>query len=114
MGISLDGISSRTHDFLRGKGSFKILHDKLRYTGKLGVDLTITFTANRINESELERLSSIGFNELGVRSIFVNRLRPIGRDNNHAGMFIPDDEYITPREGEDSCFQIWKKKTILI
>lgn len=94
LGVSLDGISSKTHDFLRGKGSFKILYGKLLYIGKIGVDITLTFTVNRINESELEQLSRIGFNEIGARSIFVNRLRPIGRANNHTEMFIPDDEYI--------------------
>lgn len=98
LGISLDGISSRTHDFLRGKGSFRILYDKLRYISKIGVDLTLTFTANKINESELEQLSSIGFNELGVRCIFVNRLRPIGRANENTEMFIPDEEYVLLQE----------------
>lgn len=98
LGISLDGISSRTHDFLRGKGSFNILYEKLRYMGKLGVDLTLTFTANRINESELEKFSSIAFNEIGVRCIFVNRLRPIGRANTHTEMFIPNDEYMLLHE----------------
>lgn len=64
----------------------------------LGVDLTLTFTANRINESELEQLVSIGFNEIGVRCIFVNRLRPIGRAVKNTKMFIPDEEYILLQE----------------
>lgn len=93
LGISLDGVSNRTHDFLRGKGSFKILYEKLRYMSNIGVDLTLTFTANRINESELEQLASVGFNEMGVRCIFVNRLRPIGRATKNTKMFISDDEY---------------------
>ena len=98
LGVSLDGMSSRTHDFLRGKGSFKILYDKLLYMSNIGVDLTLTFTANRINESELEQLVSIGFNEIGVRCVFVNRLRPIGRAVENTKMFIPDEEYVLLQE----------------
>lgn len=93
LGISLDGITSNTHDYLRGLGSFNILFKKLKHLGSLGVDLTLTFTANRINQMELEKLASVAFNELGVRCIFVNRLRPIGRAINNNEMFIPDQEY---------------------
>lgn len=93
LGISLDGISSNTHDFLRGKGAFATLYTILKHLGALGVDLTLTFTANKINEKELEQLASIAFEEFGVRCIFVNRLRPIGRAKKNSDMFIPDEEY---------------------
>ena len=95
LGISLDGITAATHDYLRGSGSFNILFKKLEQLGTLGVDLTLTFTANRINNKELERLASVAFNELGVRCIFVNRLRPIGRAISNTEMFIPDEEFNT-------------------
>lgn len=112
LGISLDGISSKTHDFLRGKGSFKILYDKLRYMSNLGVDLTLTFTANRINESDLEQLASIGFNEIGVRCIFVNRLRPIGRAIKNTEIFIPDEEYVLLQERVNNLASKYGKNKI--
>ena len=93
LGISLDGISSNSHDFLRGKGAFDVLYKNLIHLGLLGVDLTLTFTINKINESELEQLGAIAFNEIGIRCIFVNRLRPIGRATRYNDMFISDDEY---------------------
>lgn len=114
LGISLDGITSSTHDFLRGSGSFKILYEKLRHIGKLGIDLTLTFTANRVNESELEQLAWIGFNEIGVRCIFVNRLRPIGRANNNIEMFIPDEEYALLQERVNNLASKYGKNKILL
>ncbi len=114
LGISLDGITSTAHDFLRGKGSFKILYNKLRYIGRLGIDLTLTFTANRVNESELEQLAWIGFNEIGVRCIFINRLRPIGRANYNTEMFIPDEEYTLLQERVNNLASKYGKNKILL
>lgn len=114
LGISLDGITSKTHDFLRGTGSFQILYKKLQRLGKLGVDLTLTFTANKINEHELEELSAIAFNDLGVRCLFVNRLRPIGRAICNTEMFIPDNEYISIQERVDRLSMIYGKNRIAL
>lgn len=72
LGISLDGITSKSHDFLRGKGTFNILKNKLETIGKLGIDLTLTFTANSVNNEELEALAQYAFNVLNVRCVFVN------------------------------------------
>lgn len=93
LGISLDGISSNAHDYLRGNGAFNIIFKKLKLLGALGIDLTLTFTVNKINEKEIEDFASIAFHEIGVRCIFINRLRPIGRAKCDRSMFIPDNEY---------------------
>ena len=114
LGISLDGITSKTHDFIRGKGSFDILYDKLIHIGQIGIDLTLTFTANKVNESELEQLASVMFNEIGVRCIFVNRLRPIGRANESKDIFISDDKYIIFQERVSNLAAKYGKEKILL
>lgn len=93
LGISLDGISAQTHDFLRGKGTFELLMSKLHLLEKAKADLSLTFTANKINYSELEKLVQYAFTKLNVRCIFINRLRPMGRAANDEGLFLSEEEY---------------------
>lgn len=93
LGISLDGINAQTHDCLRGKGAFDILMPKLHLLKNNKIDLTLTFTANKINCHELERFAQYAFSELNARCIFINRLRPMGRAANNKELFLSEDEY---------------------
>lgn len=114
LGISLDGITSNTHDYLRGKGAFDVLYKKLKRLGEFGIDLTLTFTANKYNEHELEQLVSTAFSEIGVRCVFVNRLRPIGRAINSDDLFIPNDEYqLLQKRIDELVIKYGKDKIVL-
>lgn len=66
LGISLDGYKKQSHDFLRGKGAFDILMQKLYELKKAKANVSITMSVNRINYLEIEELSKFAIEELGV------------------------------------------------
>lgn len=92
LGISLDGISSPTHDFIRGKGSFLALKKVLTELSRNKVTFSITCTANKINISEIENLIDYVLGELNASTLFISRLRPIGRATNNLGLVLNNIE----------------------
>lgn len=93
LGISLDGYKKQSHDFLRGKGAFDILMQKLYELKKAKANVSITMSVNRINYLEIEELSKFAIEELGVQRVFINQLKPLGRAKTNDNIFLSDTEY---------------------
>ncbi len=86
--ISLDGISKKTHDHIRGSGAFDALLGALeliRTTSVTGVSLH--FTINRLNIVELLRVPCFLF-ELRIKDIVMSTIKPAGRALEHPELLM--------------------------
>lgn len=92
LGISLDGISSYTHDYIRGKGAFEKLNKILLQLKNEDITFCLTCTVNHRNFSELKEIIHKAFHYYGAKSLFINRLRPMGRTNENNEMVLSEDE----------------------
>lgn len=92
LGISLDGISNLTHDYIRGKGTFLILKGILEELKRNHVTFSITCTVNKRNIFEIEKLIDYVLLELNADSLFVSRLRPVGRAAYNTDLILDDNE----------------------
>lgn len=85
--LSLDGISEKTHDFVRGKGSFQTVTKILDMLKKELDNISIHFTINRINVAELLNLPYF-LNQLKIRDIVLSTIKPSGRVLEHPELLI--------------------------
>ena len=79
--ISLDGASARTHNAIRGEGTFekaieaiKLLNDHADY----GIKVNIMFTLQKCNKEDIPALFDLAI-ENGINSLLVERFVPCGR-----------------------------------
>lgn len=93
LGISLDGISEETHDFIRGKGAFRILFEKLQKLKQSKVDFSITTSLNKKNYSEINEVCHYVIDELHATRLFINQLKPLGRAQYNKSIFLTKEEY---------------------
>ena len=93
LGISLDGITAESHDFLRGNGSFSILTKKLKMLVNSGSYFCITTSVNRNNFNDIESIAKYVLEELGAKTFYVNQLKPLGRAQKNNGIFLTEKEY---------------------
>lgn len=87
--ISLDGATARTHDLLRGEGTFlrtcAVLGDLLRAGAH---DLTVHYTVHRRSFLELAALPPL-LSRLGVPNLVIGTIKPSGRAQHHGELLIP-------------------------
>ncbi len=91
--ISLDGLSARTHDSLRGKGNFqKTLQgiDSLKREG-LGEKINLHFCLSKMNIEEAIDLPKFAEN-LGVRKITYLSMKKLGKASSGWNDLKPDRE----------------------
>ncbi len=87
--ISLDGVTSQTHDFLRGRGTFERTLRVLLLLLSAGVQrLCLHFTVHRKNCSELPGLPGL-LASIGVRNLVIGVIKPSGRAAAHESLLIP-------------------------
>lgn len=92
LGISLDGINSFSHDFLRGNGAFDKLMNKFPMIKDYGIKFSITTSVHSQNINEIEKIVEYAINKLGARTIFINKLKPLGRASHNKDIFIAEDD----------------------
>jgi len=89
LAISLDGGSARTHDLIRGEGTFRAAIEALRvaveYTD-LYVSTSLTVTGPSL--SELEQYVQLVY-DIGANQAHVNPFIPTGRGATHAELLVP-------------------------
>lgn len=115
--LSLDGITSETHDFVRGKGNLEKVIEAIEIIKKEGIKiLSIHFTANRMNIPEILRLPNFLFH-LGITNITISTIKPAGRALRHPELLIgPDlmllvrDRINTISKSRNLIFQAYKEK----
>lgn len=76
--ISMDGHNSETHDFLRGKGSFKRLIAAIEKLKKCDANLTLSYTIHHKNYNFIEDFIQFSI-KLGIKSVGFLTIDPIGR-----------------------------------
>lgn len=92
LGISLDGVSSSTHDFIRGKGTYSALKKVLSKLSRNKITFSITCTANKKNISEIKSLIDYVLGDLNANTLFISRLRPMGRAIDNLGLVLNNEE----------------------
>ncbi len=93
LGISLDGISARSHDCIRGKGTFDVVVKNIRKLKEHKCHFCITISINKNNYTEIEPFVEFALNELGAKEILINQLKPLGRAKNNGSIFLSESEY---------------------
>jgi radical SAM protein with 4Fe4S-binding SPASM domain len=90
--ISLDGLE-RTHDSIRGKGSFTRALSGIKNLVQQGVSTYINLTLSRLNMEEIEGLVSLA-RDLGVQSVSYSRLVSCGRGKELTSQILTADELV--------------------
>lgn len=87
--ISLDGATARTHDLLRGEGTFVQTCEVLRRLLLAGAsDLTVHYTVHRKSFLELAALPDL-LCRLEVPNLVIGTIKPSGRAQINADLLIP-------------------------
>ena len=87
--VSLDGME-KTHDRIRGEGSFLRAADGLSFLLAEGIDATVAFTAQSENRGELPKLARF-CRDVGVKKIWFDRV-VIPADADGAGLALSQEE----------------------
>ncbi len=87
--ISLDGVTARTHNFLRGSGTFErtLRASSLLQSARVQ-ELCLHFTVHRKNCTELPRLPAF-LASIGVRNLVIGVIKPSGRAKVNNSLLIP-------------------------
>jgi radical SAM protein with 4Fe4S-binding SPASM domain len=89
--VSLDGVTSVTHDFLRGNGAYQMLLKALACLRSAGMeDLAVHFTVHRHNLGELLKLPEF-LPTVGVKNLMVGMIKPSGRAKVNSELLIPPE-----------------------
>lgn len=98
--ISLEGVSSKSNDEIRGKGSFKsaikglkLLNDSMLLMEK-PISISIQMTINKYNYSELDGILYF-FDKFNINSLSVGTISNSGNAEDNQHIILSDDEYFT-------------------
>lgn len=75
---SLDGATPKTHDYIRGKGSFEKALKRMKLLQQAGLHYTISVSVNSMNLHEIDKIVDI-YHELGASYLYLNPVAPYGR-----------------------------------
>ncbi len=114
LGISLDGISPVSHNFLRGKGAFEAVQPKLSLVKDFGIKFSITTSVHSRNISETEKIVDYAINTLGARTVFINKLKPLGRALYNKDIFISEEENDMLEERVKSLSLLYGSEKIIL
>lgn len=93
--ISLDGASSKTHDYIRGKGQFENILKTIAILSKYKSNhLNLHFTLMKHNLHELKTFFELTENQ-PVQSMGIVIIRPKGRARNNPELLLSKKEYKT-------------------
>lgn len=79
VGISIDGASAKTHDFIRGvSGSFDKVINSLYLLKAANIPCSVATTVHKHNYDEIDDILNL-LKEIGVRSWMLQISKPVGR-----------------------------------
>jgi MoaA/NifB/PqqE/SkfB family radical SAM enzyme len=90
---SLDGATARTHDFLRGQGSFERTLRRLELFRANKVRYAISTVVSKLNINELEGIADI-YRKYGAAYLYLNPLTPYGRAKKALEHIVLSEEEI--------------------
>ncbi|MCK9578214.1 radical SAM protein [bacterium] len=90
--VSLDGESEKTHDFIRGAGSFNKAIRRMSLLKKHKIPYTISTTVNNRNINEIDGIVRI-YKKYSAKYLYMNPLAPYGRAKEAMkGWFLSDEQ----------------------
>ncbi|MDE6003109.1 MAG: radical SAM protein [Prevotella sp.] len=92
LGISLDGITSQTHDYVRGNGAFEKTIAVLRKLSHNSIRFAITCSITNNNRNQINDIANFVLQELKAEVLYLNRIRPMGRAKK-SSIVISDKDY---------------------
>lgn len=104
--ISLDGAHSKTHDVIRGNGTFEKTLNNMRKLIQNNIPVYIMFTLQRSNMHDLPSLFDLAVKE-GISGLTIERCVPCGNGAHLRGSFLSPQEiretfqYISDRADEE-------------
>lgn len=104
--ISLDGAHSKTHDAVRGSGTFEKTLNNIRKLIQNNIPVYIMFTLQRSNMHDLPSLFDLAVKE-GISGLTIERCVPCGNGAHLRGSFLSPQEirvtfqYISDRADEE-------------
>ncbi len=107
--VSLDGITAKTHDYIRGDGNFEIVLRAIKFLKSYGAKkLSIHFTVNRLNINDVLQIPYF-LGEVGIFDIVVSLIKPIGRALENSELIIDSSLALLVKERLST---IYKNKSI--
>ena len=100
--VSLDGASPKTHDEIRGRGTFEKAINGIRILNRHRIDTKIMFTLQRCNMQDVPSLIDLAIRE-GITGLTIERLVPMGSaEDMKDSLLSPEDirdilQYISDR-----------------
>ncbi len=88
--VSLDGIDEKTHDALRGRGSFRTAMMAIALAVRAGFEVTVQCVVCRLNRHQLEDMAKL-CDELGVSLLLFAYLFPVPRAVKNKLPIAPDE-----------------------
>lgn len=86
--VSLDGIHSNTHEYVRGKGNFNKALKAVKLLKEVGLErLSVHFTVNRQNIPEIVQIPHF-LKGIGIREVVISTIKPTGRAREHPELLI--------------------------
>jgi len=90
-GVSIDGATPKTCDFVRGKGTFEKAVNAVQIFKAEGFKVVSLFVVNALNWTEFEEYVRLMIT-LGVDGIYVDRFVPVGRGADNAKILDMEPE----------------------
>ncbi|MDO4857592.1 MAG: radical SAM protein [Thermoguttaceae bacterium] len=91
--VSLDGVMAKTHDYLRGNGSFDRTIAGVKKLIAVGIPVTIMFTASKLNMKEAPAVVDLAA-DLQVTAVTVERYTPFHFSDDPLALTPNDTKWI--------------------
>lgn len=99
--ISLDGASSETHDFLRGKGVFNQVIKTIKKSINKGFHTEAIYTVHKLNFHEIEHAIKL-LDDIGVKRLSFNFISNQGTATLNQDLLLPPEKWVEARKIIDS------------
>lgn len=83
--IGIDGVAPKTHETLRGKGTFERVWEGIKLARKNDLPVQLIYTVTRLNFKEFEQAARMAY-KLGI-PISINEYLPLGPSREHRSDF---------------------------
>ncbi len=92
LNISLEGATPQTHDYIRGKGTFRRVLEKIALLSK-SCRFSLAFTLMKTNYHESRACAELA-KQVGAEAAVFRPLYPIGTANQHPELMLTFSEYL--------------------
>lgn len=91
LSVSLDGDTEQSHDFLRGKGSYKTLMKRMQLLKEYNVSRILSVTLHSKNTNNIQGIIDYALKE-GIKAVNFTILDEVGRAKEHEILHLSSNE----------------------